>query len=92
MTRSNTNSIVSASDAPSLFVDGGAQALIAGSVGVSPSVPGRYLYEVSNDEADRSVDVSVTTPAGTGTKADAYTYSQERPVISSLSRTSGPTS
>ena len=92
VTRSNTNSIVSASDDPSMFVDGGAQALIAGSVGVAPSVPGRYLYEVSNDEADRSVDVSVTTPAGTGTKADAYIYSQERPVISNLSRTSGPTS
>ena len=51
ITRSNTNSIVSASDDPALVVDGGAQALITGSVGVSPIVPGRYLYPISNDES-----------------------------------------
>ncbi|MDC1474764.1 S8 family serine peptidase, partial [Candidatus Nanopelagicales bacterium] len=91
-TRTNSRIIATASDDPGNWKDGGAQALISSSTGVSPAVPGRYLYSISSDEADRAVDVSVTTPAGTGSMADGYIYSQERPIVTSLSRTSGPTS
>ncbi len=55
---------------------------------VTANKPGTKVTAVAPAESAGTVNISVTTPGGTATDNNAYTYSG--PVVTSVSPTSGP--